>query len=171
MTTDTALLEVLVDTDYDDIPMGTRHRVLGEALLYLEVAMSTHTLPGIEGVRVVPNMRWWSHMRDGNIRTCLGGLWYMTTRQKVVVTMPLDAHNILRYLETIAIQDDADVLVGLPEGSIPGHDCDGVVPPEYVCDRLHSMMVLLPIMQDSYRHATDRWGIELPIEVPDSDED
>lgn len=171
MTTDTALLEVLVNTDYDDIPMGTRHRVLGEALLYLEVAMSSHTVPGIEGVRVVPDMRWWSHMKDGNIHACLGGIWYMTTRQEVVVTMPLDTYNILRYLEDLAIQDDADVLVRLPEGSIPTHGYYGLVLPETVRDRLHSMMGLLPIMQDSYRQAADRWGVKLPIEIPDSDED
>lgn len=171
MTTDTALLEVLLNTDYDDIPMDTRHRVLGEALLYLEVAMSTYTLPGIDRLRVLANMRWWSHDWGGNINACLGGLWYMTTAQEVVRYIPLNSDNILIYLEEVAIQDDADVLAGLPEGSIPAHDCDGVVLPEYVRDRLHNMMGLLPIMQDSYRHAVDRWGVELPIEVPDSDED
>lgn len=171
MTTDTVLLEVLVNANYDDIPMGTRHRVLGEALLYLEVAMATNSLPGIEGVRVVPNMRWWSHDWGGNLNTCLGGLWYMTTTQQVVDILPLNTDNILVYLEEVAIQSDADVLSGLPEGTIPSHDYYGLVPPEAVRDRLHSMMGLLTVMRDSYRHATDRWGVELPIEVVDSDDD
>jgi hypothetical protein len=172
MTTDTALLEVLLNTDYDDIPMGTRHRVLGEALLYLEVAMTTNSLLGIEGVRAVPNMRWWCHDWGGNINAYLSGLWYMTTAQEVVKYIPVTTDNILMYLEEVAIQDNADVLADLPKDTIPPHDWDGVViPSEYVRDRLHSIMGLLPIMRDSYRHATDRWGVELPIEVPDSDED
>lgn len=153
MTTAMTELQYLLHTHYDDIPMDTKHRVLGEALYYLEVALSTNTIPGIGSMRVVPNMCHWSQQRGDGVHACLGGIWYMATTQTIVDCVPLEVDNILVYMEDIALSCKANVLVGLPAGTITTN-YDGVLS---VRDRLQSMMALLPLMQQAYQDTRRRW--------------
>ena len=143
---------------YADFTMDAKHRVLGEALYYLEVVESTHSIPGIEGVEVIPNMNMWCYPpppysnATKSVQACLAAIWYMTRTQELLVmrAVPDTLRVVMGYLNDVASEDDMAGLL-LPDGSI--RPCYGGVVPlpvDVVVGLLHTLMETLPLMREGY---------------------
>lgn len=155
MTTQT--MEQLA-AQYTDFTMDAKHRVLGEALYYLEVVESTHTIPGIEGVEVIANMNMWCYpppndrLPPKSMQACLAGIWCMSRAGELlhiraILGTPL--FKVLDYMDKVVKATTTYRLYNLV-GLEVFIDEDITTVIEDVQQRLHSLMKALPLMREAY---------------------
>jgi hypothetical protein len=145
-------IQQLLTTDYDTLPMGVRHRILGEASYYLDKVIETGTIPGIKGYHIFPVMNSWCEVNADYIEACLAGIWYMGKTGMTTGLHNDRGYNALSYLDRVRYEDISALhpLVGL----------DNVLPqpneyrPWWACDvqsRLYMLRQHLPTMDSKYR--------------------
>ena len=157
-------IQQLLTTDYDTLPLEVRHRILGEALYYLEVVESTHTIPGIEGVTITPNMNMWCYPpppysdTTDSVQACLAGIWYMGRARELLVMrgLPNTLWVVLDYLDMVAKFTHVSSLHRLVGMEVPDDYYEDVAVIEDVQQRLHSLMETLPLMREAYDTAKGR---------------
>jgi hypothetical protein len=143
---------------YADFSMDAKHRVLGEALYYLEVVESTHSIPGIEGVEVIANMNmWcypppWSSRIPQSVQACLAGIWYMARTQAVLnmCTLPTAVDSVMDYLDMVVTTTSIPTLHELVGLEVFSDDYDEASIIGDVQQRLQSLMDALPLMREGY---------------------
>lgn len=144
---------------YEDFTMDAKHRVLGEALYYLEVVESTHTIPGIEGVEVIPNMNMWCYPpppysnATKSVQACCAGIWYMARMGELLVFRTLvstPVEEVLGYLDTVATTSSIRHLHKLVGLEVFDDEYNEATIIEDARQRLQSLMESLPLMREGY---------------------
>lgn len=146
---------------YEDFSMDAKHRVLGEALYYLEVVERMHSIPGIEGVTITANMSIWCYPpppysdATESVQACLAGIWYMGRTQELLVLrgLPNVLWEVLDYLDMVAKFTDTRHLYGLVGVEVFTNDYIDYTETTVIEDvqqRLQYLMETLPIMREGY---------------------
>jgi hypothetical protein len=159
--------ELELAAQYEDFTMDVKHRVLGEALYYLEVVENTHTIPGIEGVTITANMNMWCYpppndrLPPKSMQACLAGIWCMAKAGKLlhirtILGTPL--FKVLDYMDKVVKASTTYQLYNLVGKEVFVEDYVEAL--EDVQQRLHSLMEELPLMRVGYDTAKGRPHME-----------
>lgn len=99
-------MTALLYTKHEDLPAEVKQQVLEEALHYLQVVKTTHTIPGIGKVVRNNESLWCSVDQYNHVYASMAAIWYMGRTQQLFVLEELgDYHqlvgSILGYLNTV----------------------------------------------------------------------